>query len=104
MFSTSDGGPSRSLRIIGTYEERDFEMVLPRQLDDLADRAEELPTRAWLERLACAIERDAGEDRSLDTLRIEVWRTRYDASSLRPSRERLAQHHQDVGTCPEPKS
>lgn len=100
MFSTTDGGPNRNLRIVGTIEGRDVEMRLPRHLGDLADRVEELPTRTWLERLACAVERDALDSgRPLDGIRLEVWRTRYAASDLRPSRERLTLHRQRAGTC-----
>ena len=100
MFSTTDGGPNRSLRIIATSDGRDAELTLPHHLEDLAQRAEELPTRDWLQRLACSVELHAEESgRPIEALQFEIWRTRYDPSDLRPSLERLALHRHSAGAC-----
>lgn len=90
MFSTMDDGVNRSLRVFLVRKGQEEEGALPAGLADLERRARVLPSAAHLSALATAIAAayaDAAE--RLDAVRIEVWRTRFDATTLTPRSQRL---------------
>jgi hypothetical protein len=91
MFSTTDDGVNRHLRVVTTRagkEEEEWE--IPQTLTDLAQRTLVLPSPARLRAFAQALAREynhAGQ--RFSTLRVEVWRTTFDAERLTPRTRQL---------------
>ena len=91
MFSTSDDRGHRHLHVIEESPGVLADIHVPEELHDLARRVLALPTRPRLERLARAIRTHSPSEADL---RLEVWRTRYDRRTLRPSSHLLRSHTQ----------
>jgi hypothetical protein len=90
MFSTTDTGPQRELRVFLVSHSGARAVALPESLDDIASRAAVLPTPTRLRELA----RRVGEDMGgllpdLASVRVELWRTRFDSEGLEPRAELL---------------
>ena len=90
MFSTTDTGPQRELRVFFVSDAGVRGVALPESLDDIASRAAVLPTPTRLRELA----RRVGEDMGgllpgLASVRVELWRTRFDSEDLEPRAELL---------------
>ncbi len=86
MFSTTDGGPNRRVRVFVEGPGIDREVPLPEQLDDLAERASALPTDGNLARLARQMASVTGShSEEVRTVRVEVWRIEFASSDLEPT-------------------
>jgi hypothetical protein len=102
MFSTTDTGPNRQLRVylIGAARAPDGprraapdfdvrQVAIPESLEDLAMRLRALPDQRRLREFARRIGTEVGGSiPALSAVRVEVWRTSFDANDLMP-RDRL---------------
>lgn len=79
MFSTVD---ARAVRVLHEGPGAERELVLPRSLEDEADRAATLPTEARLRALAQALGRRP--EHAGASLRVEAWEARF-GPSLAPA-------------------
>lgn len=102
MFASTDVAPSRLLVVTAVNENGDeYTVNLKGRLKKLKRRARGLPGSSQLELLAREtwedLERKAVDEIGgpLASLRIEVWKTRYQASSLRPQQTQIALEHFD---------
>lgn len=90
MFSTTDDGVNRHLRVVTTRAGKEEEREIPQTLMDLAQRTLVLPSPARLRAFAQALARAYGQaGQRFATLRVEVWRTTFDAERLTPHTRQL---------------
>jgi hypothetical protein len=91
MFSTTDDGVNRHLRVFTTRAEKEEEeWEIPQTLTDLAQRTLVLPSPARLRAFVQALARGySHEGQWFSTLRVEVWRTTFDAERLTPRTRQL---------------
>ena len=90
MFSTTDGGPNRRVRVFLEGRGIDREVPVPEHLEDLAQRASALPVNGNLARLARQIARAAGgQSGEVRTVRVEIWRIEFVGVDLQPTPRRL---------------
>jgi hypothetical protein len=90
MFSTTDDGVNRHLRVVTTRAGKEEEREIPPTLTDLAQRTLVLPSPARLRAFAQALAREySREGQRFATLRVEVWRTTFDAQRLTPRTRQL---------------
>jgi hypothetical protein len=90
MFSTTDDGGRRFVRVFLAAPERSEELLIPPSLEHLAQRAAILPTDAALSRLARGVvAREGRYERPVDTVRIETWRIEYAPDTLAASPRRM---------------
>jgi hypothetical protein len=83
MFSTTDDGGHRYVRIFVTAPDRSEEISIAPSLEDAARRATSLPGDAQLSRLARqVVERERRYHRPVDAVRIQNWRVEYAPDSL----------------------
>jgi hypothetical protein len=83
MFSTTDDGGRRYVRIFVTAPERSEEISIAPSLEDAARRAAVLPRDAQLPYLARrVVERERRYRRSVDTVHIQSWRVEYAKATL----------------------
>jgi hypothetical protein len=83
MFSTTDDGGRRHVRVFVSAPERSEEMAISPSLEDAARRAAVWPTDAALTHLAqLVIAREGRYERPVDTVRIETWRIDYAPDTL----------------------
>ena len=83
MFSTTDDGGRRYVRVFVDAVDRSEEIAISPSLEDAARRAELLPRNAQLSRLAqLVVERERRHRRPVDTVRIEAWRIEYARETL----------------------
>jgi hypothetical protein len=83
MFSTTDDGGRRRVRIFASAPERSEEMAISLSLEDAVRRAAVLPGDVQLTRVArLVVEREGRHRRPVDTVRIETWRIQYAAGTL----------------------
>ena len=83
MFSTTDDGGRRYVRVFVTAVDRSEEIAIAPSLEDAARRAAVLPRDAELTRLARrVVERERRYQRQVDTVRIETWRIEYARDTL----------------------
>ena len=97
MFASTDVGPSRLLVVTVVNENKDeYTVPLKGRLKKLKYRSRSLPVRSQLEVLARAtweeLERKPVDETGspMASLRIEVWKTGYQASSLQPQQIQIA--------------
>lgn len=97
MFASTDDGSSRLLVVTAVNEDgSEYTVHLKGRLKKLKRRARGLPGRSQLEVLARAtwekLERKPVDETGspLASLRIEVWKTRYQAGSLQPQQMQIA--------------
>ena len=89
MFSTTDDGGRRYVRIFVTAPERSEEISIASSLEDAARRAAVLPRDAQLAYLARrVVERERRYQRSVDAVRIQTWRVEYAKATL-PATSRM---------------
>lgn len=88
MFATNDHGGFRQVRVYALRDGREERLALPAELRREELRAAWLPTEGALRRYAGRLLR-AGEAAGAQALRVEVWRTDFDAT-LKPTRTRIA--------------
>jgi hypothetical protein len=83
MFSTTDDGGRRYVRIFVTAPERSEEIGIAPSLEDAARRATALPGDAQLSSLArLVVARERRYRRPVDAVRIESWRVEYAQETL----------------------
>jgi hypothetical protein len=105
MFSTTDDGGRRWVRVYVTAPERSEEIAISPSLEDAADRAAVLPSDAALARLARrVVERERRNGRPVHEVRIEAWRTEFTPGTLAAFSRRLRDvvHHVDAVAPPRP--
>jgi len=87
MFSTTDHGGSRFLRVFALDAAGERRIAVPPELVNRSYRVRDLPSARGLERLAREIAAAAPDAvAGSDSLRLEVWRTVYDPVTLEPRR------------------
>ena len=86
MFSTTDGGPNRRVRVFVEGPGIDREVPVPEHLDDLAERSSIFPVDRNLARLARQMAiATGGLSEEVRTVRVEVWRIEFASSDLEPT-------------------
>lgn len=86
MFSTNDGRYSRHLHAYGLSPGLRIEIEIPVEFDERIQAAVALPSDARLRALALDLAPLAASDfESPESIRLEVFATRWDAASLAPS-------------------
>jgi hypothetical protein len=91
MFSTTDGRYARHLHVYGTSPGVRIEFEMPPEFDERVRAAVALPEDHRLRALARDFAPHAVSDfESPDSIRLEVYATRWDASTLAPSGVLLA--------------
>lgn len=89
MFSTSDHGAFRIVRVVAVGPEGEEPVELGFEWDRRRRQVRDHPSEARLAALA----RDVARGEELGTpLRVEIWRLRFDADDLQPRRERWKAH------------
>ncbi len=90
MFSTTDHGGARFVRLWAEHPEGERRLPLPPELVNRSYRARDLPTTRRLERLAREVALARPEAvAGAEALRVEIWRIRPDPSTLEPRRSVL---------------
>jgi hypothetical protein len=83
MFSTTDNGERRYVRIFVSAVDRSEEITVSPSLSDAASRAAVLPRDAELSRLARrVVKRERRHRRPVEMVRIETWRIEYARDTL----------------------
>ena len=83
MFSTTDDGGRRYVRVFVSAAERSEEIAISPSLEDAARRAAVLPRDTQLARLARrVVDRERRHRRPVDLVRIETWRIEYARDTL----------------------
>jgi len=83
MFSTTDDGDRRYVRLFVSAVDRSEEITISPSLSDAARRAAVLPRDAELSRLARrVVERERRHRRPVKMVRIETWRIEYARDTL----------------------
>ncbi len=90
MFSTTDGVPNRYLHVMLLNEKFHKEVVIPKELQDLAKKVATLPTDRNLREFANKI-LAARSDQIINftNIRVEVWRRTFDPIDLRPNAQKI---------------
>ncbi len=84
MFASTDGRGARHLHVVELRSGIERELYPTEELGDLVRRARSLPTDGNLRALALALAEPSRRDGSA-SIRVEVWRTRFDRKTLIPS-------------------
>ncbi len=83
MFSSTQPGLARYVRIFVSAPDRSEELDVPQSLIDPADRAATLPTDRQMRKLAIRIvEREQRKQQPVAQVRIEAWCSEYDKVTL----------------------
>lgn len=90
MFSTTDHGDARRLRVFALDGGGERRVPIPPELVNLTFRVRDLPRERALARLARELA-EASPERVAQAraLRLEVWRTEFDLHTLEPRQRRL---------------
>ena len=105
MFSTTDDGGRRYVRIFVSAAERSEEITVPPSLDDAARRAAALPGDTHLARLARGVvDRERRHQRPVEVVRIETWRIEYARETLAATPRRTREYVYRVDEIPTPGS
>jgi hypothetical protein len=90
MFSTTELGVARTVRIFVSAPDRSEELEIPDSLAEGAQKVAALPSSRLVERFAKQIAaREQRNERPVDSVRIEVWRTRFEIQTLKPELEKI---------------
>lgn len=97
MFASTDVGPSRRIEVTAISKNGDETPVtLKRRYKDLKHKARALPNSNLLDALAQAAWKQLNKNTidekkpPITSIRIEVWKTHFDAKSLRPQQTKIA--------------
>lgn len=99
MFSTTDSISSRYLFLYGKKTSDELhQLAIPKKLEDFAERVRGLPDKYFMAELIrqyhnYVILHDCPDEPlrcSYPNYRLEVWRTNYDAESLKPLLEKIS--------------
>ncbi|MFP8874883.1 MAG: hypothetical protein VCB42_10285 [Myxococcota bacterium] len=94
MFATADRGSLRQLQVYRVDRDGDVRLSLPDEVEVQRRAAQELPQDRNLRALAEALAADA---KGRKTLRVEVWRARFDLERRQWRREKLREGSYSVG-------
>lgn len=91
MFSTTDYGPTRYIRVYALQDNIIQEQIeIPERLTMLARKTRGLPDDKNIRSLALAIENYLNANHhGYPLIRVEVWTSQYDTETLRPTYQRL---------------
>jgi hypothetical protein len=104
MFSTTDDGGRRHVRVFVSAAERSEEIAISPSLEDAARRAAILPRDAQLTQLARrVVEREGRYRRPVETVRIETWRIEYAPDTLAATSRRIRDFVYRVDATPAPR-
>ena len=104
MFSTTDDGGRRHVRVFVSAAERSEEMAIPPSLEDAARRAAVLPGDVELSRLArLVVAREARYLRPVETVRVEAWRIEYARDTLAATTRLMRDFVYRVDATPAPR-
>ena len=93
MFAALDGSQHRWIRVVVFAPDRTEEVNVPVSLEELAARIQVLPTERWLNELARKMaSRERRNGRSVEQVRIELWRTDYQPRTLEANSRLLVSH------------
>ncbi len=94
MFATTDGSAARFVRLFVEAPGRSEEIEVRPSMEEAAARAQLFPVRWLTRRLAeTVVARERRYGRSVSTVRVQVWRTRYAPDTLRANDSLL---HEDT--------
>ena len=97
MFATTDATGFRYVRLFVDAPDRSEELEVPPSLEDLAARAQALPSTAQLDQLARATAaRERRKKRAVEMVRVEVWRIDFTPGTLQATSRLLRQHRLHV--------
>jgi hypothetical protein len=83
MFSTLDHGAYRGVGVVIEAPDRSEAQDIPSSLEELAARTATCPSDSFLRRLAEGIvARERRYERPVTTVRLTVWRTEFDPTTL----------------------
>jgi hypothetical protein len=89
MFATIDGTAARHVRLFVRAPDRSEELAIQPSFENAAAKAELFPSYRSLKRLADAVaSRERRYQRAVAEITVQVWRSTFDADSLRAT-ERL---------------
>jgi hypothetical protein len=89
MFATIDGTAARHVRLFVRAPDRSEELAIQPSFENAAAKAELFPSYRSLKRLADAVaSRERRYQRAVAEITVQVWRSTFDAESLRAT-ERL---------------
>ena len=94
MFATADRGSLRQLQVYRVDRDGDVRLSLPDAVEVQRRAAQELPRDGNLRALAEAL---AGDVEGPKTLRVEIWRARFDLERRQWQREKLREGSYSVG-------
>ncbi|HSE42948.1 MAG TPA: hypothetical protein VLH08_19455 [Acidobacteriota bacterium] len=90
MFSSTDLGPARYVRVFLYATERSEELEIPDSLVEAAQKAATFPSDSLLDSFAEKIvQREDRYHRPVDSVRIEIWRTQFDRVTLKPQEQKV---------------
>jgi hypothetical protein len=105
MFSTTDDGGRRYVRIFVSAAERSEEITLSPSLQDAARRAAVLPGDTQLARLARrVVDRERRHGRPVNVIRIETWRIEYARNTLAATTRLMREYVYRVDQTSAPRS
>ena len=104
MFSTTDEGTARQVRLIAVHGTERWPLELPDHLYELMQRFRGLPNQQWSIRLAGAMLdyaqsegcRESSESCHFDAIVIELWLTDYQPETLMPAERQLLQYRHET--------
>ena len=98
MFAALDGSQHRWIKVVVSAPDRTEELNVPGSLDELAARIQLYPSERWLNELATKMAgRERRHGRSVEQVRIELWRTDYKPGTLEANSRLLVSHAITVG-------
>ena len=104
MFSTTDDGGRRQVRVFVSAAERSEEIAIAPSLEDAARRAAVLPRDAQLTQLARrVVEREGRYRRPVEIVRIETWRIEYAPDTLAATSRLIRDFVYRVDATPAPR-
>jgi hypothetical protein len=92
MFSTTDYGPSRFIKSFVLKDNViQEEIEIPEHLSSLGKRVRSLPDKKNMKNLAVKLEYYlAVNQHSFPIIRVEIWSTRYEPKTLKPTYQKLS--------------
>lgn len=93
MFSSTDYGLARNVRVFIAAPNRSEELQIPDSLGESAQKVATFPSDSLLKQFAQQVAaRERRKEHEVDTVRIEVWRTRFDPRTLKPEPEKIREY------------
>jgi hypothetical protein len=90
MFSSTELGPARTVRVFVSAPDRSEELQIPDSLTERAQKVGTFPSESLLRNLAEQfVAREHRKERPVSAIRIEVWRTSFDPQTLKPRPEKI---------------